>query len=99
MEATSSLATTSTATLPPTMEPKSEPETPWESIRNEELMESDFSIYDDLKDPYMFMCSRFQIKKDEEIRIAMAEHKKRSRNLTVSIYLSISFCFPILRFT
>jgi hypothetical protein len=68
-------------------------------------MESDFSIYDDLDYPYMFMCSHFvyrnkvQIKKNEEIRVAMAEHRKRSRNLTVSIYLSISFCFPILRFT
>lgn len=77
------------ATLPPTMEPKSEPDTPWESIRNEELMGSDFSIYDDLDYPYMFMCSHFvyrnkvQIKKDEEIRVAMAEHRKRSRNLTV----------------
>jgi hypothetical protein len=68
-------------------------------------MESDFSIYDDLDYPYLFGCSRFtyrnkaQIKKDEQIAVAMVAYRKRSRNLTVRIYHSFVLDFTILRFT
>lgn len=57
---------------------------------------SDFSMYDDDPEPFMFMGRHFvyknkaQIKLDEEIKIAMDDYRERSRNLsvTISIYLS-----------
>jgi len=74
----------------------------WESKRVEDLEMSDFSMYDDDIEPFMFICKRFiyknkaQIQKDKEIEVAMAEYDECSRNLSVSnssIYLSIYFNF------
>ncbi|CAL5203563.1 unnamed protein product [Lathyrus oleraceus] len=52
------------------------------------LKMSDFSMYDDDPEPFMFMGRHFvyknkaQIKLDEEIKIAMDDYRERSRNLS-----------------
>ncbi|XP_058753950.1 uncharacterized protein LOC131627134 isoform X1 [Vicia villosa] len=64
-----------------------EPE-PWSLKRIEDLVESDFYMYNDDSNPYLFSCSRFeyknkaQIKKEEQVEKAVAEYEERSRNLT-----------------
>ncbi|PNX74769.1 digestive organ expansion factor-like protein [Trifolium pratense] len=74
---------------PPRKKMKSKEETSWESIRHEELMESDLSIYDDLDFPFYIGYTKFtyrnkaQKKKDDEIEVAMAHYRDRSRNLSV----------------
>ncbi|XP_058781669.1 uncharacterized protein LOC131655886 [Vicia villosa] len=60
----------------------------WESKRVEDMELSDFSMYDDDIEPFMFSCARFlyknkaQIIKDEQINVAMDEYEERRRNLS-----------------
>lgn len=63
---------------------KLEPKAPWECKRMEDLEESDFSIYDDYSEPYMFACKRFVYKNKATIEQekAIAEYEERSRNLS-----------------
>lgn len=69
-------------------QPKQRQKYEWELKRFEDLVISDFSVYDDDIKPFVFKCVRFtyknkaQIKKDKEIRVARAKHKRRSRNLS-----------------
>ncbi|GAU34289.1 hypothetical protein TSUD_19940 [Trifolium subterraneum] len=69
--------------------PEPEPLPIWETKAIEDLKLSDFSMYDDDTDPFMFMCVHFtyrnkaQIKKDIETAAAVADYKHRSRNLSV----------------
>lgn len=77
--------------LPPELksQPKQREKYEWESKRVEDLEMSDFSMFDDDIEPFMFICARFiyknkaQIQKDKEIEVAMAEYRECSRNLSV----------------
>lgn len=88
--------------LEPKLEPKPKSEPlEWYHVLNSKqrkaLKMSDFSMYDDDPEPFVFMCRRFvyknkaQIKLDEEIKVAMDDYRERSRNLsvTISFYLSL----------
>ncbi|CAK8566383.1 unnamed protein product [Lathyrus sativus] len=88
--------------LQPNLEPKPQPESKLQpnlerkprleyllsSKPMKKLKMSDFSMYDDEPEPFMFMHRRFvyknkaQIKLDEEIKVAMDDHRERSRNLS-----------------
>lgn len=81
----------------------------WELKRPEDLVASDFWMYEDDPKPFAMGAGRFEyknkawIEREKKIKIAMDDYRERSRNLTVSvcIYLilfSIS-CFTILVLT
>jgi hypothetical protein len=91
------------------MEPAKQKRIPiydWETKPSKDLKASDFSMFEDDPEPFMYMRDRFMymnkafIKQEEEIQVAMADYRDRSRNLTVTNYLSIYLIFfSILRFT
>jgi hypothetical protein len=76
--------------IPPTYE--------WLSKPAKDLKASDFSMFDDDPEPFMFERGHFVYKNDafikqqQEIKVAMAEYRRLSRNLSVRIILfSINF--------
>ncbi|GAU51471.1 hypothetical protein TSUD_331030 [Trifolium subterraneum] len=74
--------------LGPEVEQTRPPTYDWESKPAEDLKESDFSMFDDDPEPFMFQRDHFMyqnkafIKEQQEIRVAMAEYRKLSRNLS-----------------
>ncbi|GAU20106.1 hypothetical protein TSUD_381980 [Trifolium subterraneum] len=60
----------------------------WELKALKDLTLSDFSMYDDDAKPFFFDCDRFvyknkaMINKEKEIKVATADHIKRSRHLS-----------------
>ncbi|XP_045803186.1 uncharacterized protein LOC123896829 [Trifolium pratense] len=60
----------------------------WELKALKDLTLSDFSMYDEDVEPFMFGCAKFvyknkaMINQEKEIKDAMADHVKRSRNLS-----------------
>jgi hypothetical protein len=84
--------------IPPTYE--------WLSKPAKDLKASDFSMFDDDPEPFMFERGHFVYKNDafikeqQEIKAAMAEYRRLSRNLSVCIILfSINFaiCMRVSR--
>ncbi|GAU22929.1 hypothetical protein TSUD_327010 [Trifolium subterraneum] len=73
--------------LGPEEEQKRPPPYDWEWKPAEDLKESDFSMFHDDPEPFMFQRDHFVyknsafIKEQQEIRVAMAEYRKLSRNL------------------
>ncbi|XP_058781663.1 uncharacterized protein LOC131655880 isoform X2 [Vicia villosa] len=60
----------------------------WQLKRPEDLVLSDFSMYDDDPKPFKIYTRSFvykneaQVEKEKQIKIAMADYRKRSRNLS-----------------
>ncbi|XP_058781665.1 uncharacterized protein LOC131655883 [Vicia villosa] len=60
----------------------------WELKRPEDLVPSDFSMYDDDPKPFHIYTRSFvykneaQVEKEKQIKIAMADYRERSRNLS-----------------
>ncbi|XP_058781656.1 uncharacterized protein LOC131655874 isoform X2 [Vicia villosa] len=61
----------------------------WELKRPEDLVASDFSMYEDDPKPFTMRSGRFEytnkawIEREKQIEVAMADYRERSRNLTL----------------
>ncbi|XP_058766053.1 uncharacterized protein LOC131639587 [Vicia villosa] len=61
----------------------------WELKRPEDLVASDFSMYEDDPKPFAMVSGRFEyknkawIEREKQIKIAMADYTERSRNLSL----------------
>src|ERR1051325_2430530 len=72
---------------------------PWQLKRPEDLVPSDFSMYDNDPEPFFIAARSFvyknnaQIEKEKQIEIAMADYRQRSRNLSVCNHPPIYLLF------
>ncbi|CAL5203574.1 unnamed protein product [Lathyrus oleraceus] len=68
----------------------------WELKRPEDLVASDFWMYEDDPKPFAMGAGRFEyknkawIEREKKIKIAMDDYRERSRNLTVSLFDAIA---------